>query len=172
MSKSIQAVILTLIAFDIAMCFAFIRITVVKTLPVIDCDFTVPMPTEYDCYNISNEDAFDLVCSHFNIKCKIVFEDLSSSNLYGYVKFLPYTIVLHNNLDSYQLITTLAHEFCHLKYFTLNETYTEYISYQELASSANTVLLNASKWLAYNQCTMRQYKDTPYDIAYYIIKGV
>jgi hypothetical protein len=76
--------------------------------------------------------------------------------------------MLDNELNSTQTIQTLAHELCHIKYYTNNETYTEYMTFIELYQSDNVYLKNAAEWMIYEHLVVQAHYGTAYDISYYI----
>ena len=64
----------------------------------------------------------------------------------GYsVAFYRY-IKVDANLDIEQYCIVLCHEICHIKYFTANEIYTQFMAFKSLYESDNEELKRAGTW--------------------------
>lgn len=78
-----------------------------------------------------------------------------SVSLYRYVK-----IDLNKcaNVEEYAFV--LCHELCHIKYFTGNEIYTQFLTFRTLYESGNQTLKTIGKWFGVytlNRCFITSY---------------
>lgn len=107
--------------------------------------------------------------NHFNLKYNYKEDKLFEKGIWGNTSLITRTITIDENLSEWNFILVLTHELCHLKYYTANETFTEYITFVELYESGNDLFKNRAEWMIYEQCVRQIYRGTNYDCAYYII---
>lgn len=119
---------------------------------------------------ITVEKAVELVNEHFNINYTLKFENLRQNGMSGNATLILNIVRLDKNLNGWEVLATLTHELCHIKYYTINETFTEYMSFVELYESDNDILKNRANWLIYEHCTLQIYKHTKYDCGWYILE--
>lgn len=121
-------------------------------------------------YSIDVDTAVNLVNDLFQINYTLKFDDLKSIGLNGMAYLFVNSVIIDETLTGWEVLKTLSHELCHIKYYTGNETYTEYMAFVNLYESNNETLKNRAEWLAYEQCTLRNRKNTEYDCGFYIAK--
>lgn len=119
--------------------------------------------------HISVEQAVELVNNHFKINYTLKFDSLQSSGLLGKTMPIINVVTIDNNLSGWEVISTLTHELCHIKYYTISETFTEFKTFVELYESNNSILKNRAEWLVYEHCVKQYRKYTDYDCSWYII---
>ena len=140
----------------------------------IDCSCIVYTPSQQQ-ENITLDDAIAIVNEHFDISYTLKFKDMRENGLLGNAKFFCgiswfNTITLDNDLSGWETIYVLTHELCHIKYYTCNETFTEYMTFIELYESDNEIMHNRGEWLAREQVYYKTRWHTEYDCSYYIKK--
>lgn len=102
-----------------------------------------------DIDDLNKEDARRLLESEMNMTHYVYDEgDISDPTqvaysvvLYRYVK-----IDLRKCADVEEYAFVLCHEFCHIKYFTGNEIYTQFLTFRTLYESNNDTLKTIGKW--------------------------
>ena len=169
MTKAIYRTLVVILSVAVLFCSYILCSAVVMTNRVsfdtreaVSCDYIRP---EY--MPIDNSEAIELVNKHFNMTYILRIVDLDES-LFGQ-SIIPISLVmLDKDLNGTQTIQTLAHELCHIKHFTNNETYTEYMTFIELYESDNIYLKNAAEWMIYEHLVLQAHYGTAYDISYYI----
>lgn len=72
--------------------------------------------------------------------------------------------------SGWDVLWVLTHELVHYKYQTSNETFTDFKTWQLLYESGMPILEDRAKYEAYCQCELGYYKDTKYDVSWYIVK--
>ena len=72
--------------------------------------------------------------------------------------------------SGWETLWTLTHELIHYKYQSSNETFTNFKTWQLLYESKIDILVNRAKYEAYCQCTLGYFKNTQYDITWYIVE--
>ncbi|MBR7090875.1 MAG: ImmA/IrrE family metallo-endopeptidase [Clostridia bacterium] len=169
MSKAVYRILVAMLSIVVLFCSYILFSAVVMTNRVsfesreaVACDYARPKFLDID-----KDQAIQLVNQHFDMSYILRIVDLDES-LFGQ-SIVPISLVLlDNNLNSTQTIQTLAHELCHIKYYTNNETYTEYMTFVELYESDNEYLKNAAEWMIYEHLVLHANYGTAYDISYYI----
>lgn len=121
-----------------------------------------------DKLEISRDEAKRLCNEHFGFTYLLIETPLRHKGLLG--RAIPnYGIILvDNSIDGWELVKTLAHELCHIKYYTANETFTEYMTFVELYESDNYILKQVALNLANEHCYDKRHYNTKYDVAWYI----
>ena len=76
-------------------------------------------------------------------------------------------INVDKDLDVEQYCIVLCHEMCHIKYFTANERYTQFMAFKSLYESDNEELKNVGAWFGIYVLN-RMYNET-YDCSKLII---
>ena len=135
----------------------------------IDCARIKYYPSK-SVVDISREDAIMLVDELFDIRYTLRWDDLKSKGLLGTSMVVLNIVTLDNTLSGWEIISTLTHELCHIKYYSSNETFIEYISFVELYESGIDILENRAEWLIYEQCVIKIRANTEYDCSWYIIE--
>ena len=170
MTKTVYRILVVMLSIVVLFCSYILCSTVVMTNRVsfepkeaVSCAYDRPeyMPLQ------DNDQAIELVNEHFNMTYILRVADLDES-LFGQSIVPISLVILDDELNSTQTIQTLAHELCHIKYFTNNETYTEYMTFVELYESDNIYLKNAAEWMIYEHLVLQVHYGTDYDISYYI----
>jgi len=169
LTKTAYRIIVVILSIAVILCGYVLCSAVIMTNRVsfevkdaVYCDYAKP---EY--LEITNEQAIELVNEHFGMTYFLRIVDLDES-LYGQ-SIVPINLVLlDDSLNCVQTIQTLTHELCHIKYYTNNETYTEYMTFVELYESDNIYLKNAAEWMIYEHLALQGHVNTAYDISYYI----
>ncbi len=119
---------------------------------------------------LPNEELKNIIDENFDFGYIYIEANLSNKNYDGRAFPQFGIVVISDKINGYDYITTLAHELCHIKYFTANETYTEYMAFVELYESESIILQSVAKQMIFEHCTLRLYAGTEYDIASYICK--
>lgn len=132
-------------------------------------DYELLSKPDYPEY-IEIDKSIELVNSMFNINYSLSFADLKSIGLLGMAHVTTRQVVIDNTLSGWDILYTLTHELCHIKYYTSNEAYTEYMTFINLYENSNNILHLRGEWVAYEQCTLQLRKNTEYDCSYYILK--
>ena len=137
-----------------------------------DCMYYEPVK-EQD--NITVEQAIDIVNEHFGISYRLRFDDIREQGILGTANFFCgiswFNIVtLDNDLTGWDMLYVLTHELCHIKYYTADETFTEYMTFVELYESENEFMHNRGDWIIREQVYYKRKINTEYDCAYYIIE--
>ena len=128
-------------------------------------------PIEYQATvvrNFTKEDVIKRVSKHFNIQFKLHWK--SNVNYAGKAFIYSHNIILNTCLNEYAVGETLAHELCHIKYYSANETYVEFMAFKELYESGDEILVDCAKYMIIMHCENRVNKGTRYDVGYYILK--
>ena len=134
----------------------------------IDCSRVAYKPSQSQV-DISVYNAIKLVNEHFDINYTLKFEDMQEQGLWGNTTLVLNIIRVDNDLSGWNMLYVLAHELCHIKYYTSNETFTEYMTFVELYESNNEILHNRGEWLAKYIIDYKWRINTEYDCSYYII---
>lgn len=117
------------------------------------CIFT----NQYNCIKYSLNEKLELVRKEFDTH-HLLFKtegDIKSSPLFR-------SVYLNYNEDDLTLVKAYAHELTHIKYQTINETYTTYKSIIALIESSNEYLHYVGMNYANEVCSGR-YINTNYD---------
>lgn len=159
--KSILIVILIAISiYDIAL-YSSNRI---DKMPHINVD----LPFSYQAKHLTQEDALDLCTDLVSNEYNIVFVDDLKGAL-GLSHIITKTAYIKNGQSGWQLLETITHELVHLKYFSVNETYTQFMTFKLLYESDNEILHNKGKEIAIDQCENYAHFNTNYDCSWYIV---
>ena len=119
--------------------------------------------------DITQEEAINIVNKHFNYPYILIKTDLDSSTSGKAIPVLN-IIFLEKDLSGWETLSTLTHEICHLKYYTVNETYTEYMTFVELFESKNKFMNLRANYMIHRHCVFKKYVDINYDCSYYILE--
>lgn len=100
---------------------------------------------------------------------------IDQGRVWGYTNFGIRLIVIQSNLGTTDYITTVVHEYTHLKYYALNELWTNFETFKFLYNSNDKDLHQAginfalSYLKAYVKDTpnYQDYRQREYDISYY-----
>lgn len=117
------------------------------------------------------------VAKEIDIHCYIYEErPRLKKNVLGYTVFPIRKIVIKSSQSLSDYLATVTHEFIHLKYYTLNERWTEFESFKLLYESDNPDLHQAGINLGFDY--IRKYTEgdvlygrsplSEYDISYYV----
>lgn len=163
-------IIILIIAFILNVCVIVKAIKIVnnhKDFKVINCE-----KVYYSCpkspQEIDKKEVYNIINNHFNMIYLVKEDDCISKGKYGYCYPIIRYIHIDSTINCWTMIYTLVHELCHIKYQSVNETYVTYMSFLELQKSNNEYMKYVYELLIYEQCTLKIYKNTEYDIAYYI----
>ena len=157
-----------IISLSIITALLFVNLLVLKRnyMPIKDIE-----PIEYNVVidkQLTQEEAIERVNKHLNIKYTLKWRN----NGYPAGQALLYVNVVYLQEDMHwiDLIYTLSHELCHIKYYSANETYVEFMTFRELYESDDEVLHFVGEYLITYHCEYRALAKTEYDIGYYILK--
>lgn len=117
---------------------------------------------------ITIEESITLVDSLFGINYNLCIRKTKDCDGRAYI--YNNRVIISDKISGYRFIETLAHELCHIKYYSVDETFVEYMTFVELYESRNRWLNNTAQWLAHQQCYLQRDKGTKYDVAFYINK--
>lgn len=100
---------------------------------------------------------------------------IDHGRVWGYTNFGVRLIVIQSNLGTTDYITTVAHEYTHLKYYALNELWTNFETFKFLYNSNDKDLHQAgiNFALSYLKAYVKDipsyedYRQREYDISYY-----
>ena len=100
---------------------------------------------------------------------------IDHGRVWGYTNFGIRLIVIQSNLGTTDYITTVAHEYTHLKYYALNELWTNFETFKFLYNSKDKDLHQAGINFALSylnpyvkdSSNYGNYKQREYDISYY-----
>ena len=125
------------------------------------------------CSVVSNmtatrEEIVESVNKHFGIRYTLYW--VENYKFMGLTNIFFRTVRLKNELNPVEVGVTLAHELCHIKYYSINETYVEFMAFRELYESDEPLLKNCANSMILSHCKYRTRKNTKYDIGYYILK--
>lgn len=135
----------------------------------VDCARIEYTPNNAPNLDLERDEAIALIDNLFGINYTLKWGDLKKDGLLGTSKVIINVVTLDNTLTGWDILYTLTHELCHIKYYTSNETYTEFRTFVELYESNNDVLKNRAEWLIYEQCVLKTRYGTEYDSSWYII---
>ena len=135
----------------------------------IECARIEYTPSNAQNLALERDEAVSLIDNLFGINYTLKWGDLKSDNKLGTSTLIFNIVTLDCTLNGWEILSTLAHELCHLKYYTSNETYTEYMTFVELYESDNDILKNRAEWLIYEHCVRKIYGGTEYDCSWYIL---
>lgn len=120
---------------------------------------------DYEQYDLTQEQAVEL-CSSLVGSYKIVW---NNDVHYSGLAVIPLRYCFINKYQTgWQLLETLTHEFVHLKYWAVNETFTQFMTFKLLYESDNEILHNKGKEIAIRQNNHEYYK--PYECSWYVNK--
>lgn len=131
-----------------------------------------PIESSYITYTASSVEldqktAVEIVKNHFHFWwVGISFCEMQGIN--GKAIFLLNQIKLNTNLSGWDTLYVLTHEYCHLKYNTANETFTEYMTFVEMCESDNVTLQQRGKYMIMEQCMYHDRNNSEYDCSGYI----
>ena len=117
--------------------------------------------------DITKEEVIKHVNDHFKIKYFLHWKEHTDLN--GLTFIYTHSVFLRKDMNPTQLGVTLAHELCHIKYWSANEAFVEFMAFKELYESNDTLLLYLAKYMIVIHCDIRAYKNTAYDIGYQIL---
>lgn len=128
-------------------------------------------PIKYDVVinkSLTQEEAIERVNNHFKINYTLKWRN----NGYPAGQALLYVnvVYLQEGMHWIDLIHTLSHELCHIKYYSANETYVEFMAFKELYESGDEYLHFVGEYMIALHCEYRALAKTEYDIGYYILK--
>lgn len=86
----------------------------------------------------------------------------------GYANAFYRTIKVYKDLNVEDYCIVLCHEMCHIKYFTANEIYTQFMAFKSLYESDNEELKQAGTWLGIY--VLNGDRPANYDCSYYIVE--
>lgn len=121
----------------------------------------IPVPA------ISREEAIRLTQELTGVYCRIEFREL---DVFGRAYIIRKVIQIDSRITSNTLVQTLVHEMNHIRYYSANETYIEISTFEDLYESNNNILIQCAERMIYEQCELQVYKNTEYDIGYYILE--
>ena len=106
----------------------------------------------------------------FDVKCYKYKERLLDSQIGGHTFLVIRLIEINSDyVDMKHLYTfILAHEFTHLKYYTVNECFTEYKALEILYNSDDIYFKNIAIW--YGSNIIKNNEMNEYDCGYYLIE--
>ena len=124
----------------------------------------------YENVQIGRDEAVALCNRHFGGNYLLIEKSLAHKGYIGRA-FPQFRLVfIDDKISGLELIETLAHELCHLKYFTDNEAFTQYMTFVELYESGNYILRQAALKIADTQCRNGENVHAKYDCGAYIKK--
>ena len=89
------------------------------------------------------------------------------SGVVGNSNLLTHRIKIKESLIPFQQLPVLVHEMVHIKYYTVNERFTEFTTFKLMYESENEILHEAGRQYAQTLCS----KDWgEYDCSWYIMK--
>lgn len=126
--------------------------------------------TDYTNLRYKIKDELGIKATFYKEKSKI-----DQGRIWGYTNFGIRLIVIQSNLGTTDYITTVAHEYTHLKYYALNELWTNFETFKFLYNSKDKDLHQAgiNFALSYLNPYVKDspnygcYKQREYDISYY-----
>ena len=98
------------------------------------------------------------------------YRDLTKSGCAGQTILIFRIVYMHNKLTKDMEAFTYAHELTHLKYFTKNETFTEYNTIIELYESNEPYFKYLALKFANGIINYNWFKNTKYDCGLYLQK--
>ena len=157
-----------IIAISIVLALLTINLIVLKRnyMPIKDIE-RITYDVNID-KSLTTQEAIEHVNNHFNINYTLRWRNN------GYPAGQTYLIVnivyLQEGMDWIDTVWTLAHELCHIKYYSANETYVEYMTFKELYESDDEYLHLVGECMITLHCEFRCNRETQYDVGYYILK--
>lgn len=126
--------------------------------------------TDYTNLRYKIKDELGIKVAFYKEKSKI-----DQGRVWGYTNFGIRLIVIQSNLGTTDYITTVTHEYTHLKYYALNELWTNFETFKFLYNSKDKDLHQAGINFALSYLTpyvkdspnYGNYKQREYDISYY-----
>lgn len=161
------SIIIFLLIFDIVLWSNLYLVVYRNAYNVISCSAVYYEPSK-EPDDITVKQAIEIVNEHFNINYTLKFEDMQENGLLGKATFIFNIVRIDNDISGWEVLYVLTHELCHLKYYTINETFTEYMAFVELYESDNEIMHNRGEWMAREQVYYRKKLNTEYDCAWYI----
>ena len=128
-------------------------------------------PITYDVLidkTLTKEEAIKRVNDHFKINYTLKWRE--KSKVTGQAYLIVNIVYLRENMHWIDIIHTLSHELCHIKYYSANETYVEYMTFRELYESDDEYLHLVGEYMITLHCEYRADKGTKYDVGWYILK--
>lgn len=132
-------------------------------------DFEYTEPVTY--YSLGWEEAIEKVNNFMNVHYNLeIVDDLGYSLESGEVFQILGLTTFYNNVklvkqDSWSVMWTLTHELVHVKYQSINETWTNFKTWTLLHESNDEVLVNVARWNLHKQLNGSTSKE--YDITWY-----
>ena len=135
-----------------------------KLMPHTQATFDSTFKTVYD---LSMKDAIKIVDDFMDVHYTLNIVDKSNDYLgrnFGCSTYIEIAIQ-----SGWETLWTLTHELVHYKYQSSNETFTNFKTWQLLYESSVPILVARAKYEAYDQCELGGFKNTEYDISWYIV---
>lgn len=124
----------------------------------------IDLKFDYSVHDVTKEQAITL-CTELVGNYKFVFNNEPYSGL----SIIPLQMCFINKYqDGWRLLEVMTHEFVHLKYWAINETFAEFMTFKLLYESENQILHDKGKEIAINQ--MQGAYNKPYDCSWYIAR--
>lgn len=158
--------VIVLFSLLIALFFANILVLKRNYMPIEDIE-QIQYETLVD-KSLTIDEAIERVNKHFNVNYTLKWRngDCPAGQAILYVNI----VYLKEGMDWVGVIHTLSHELCHIKYYSANETYVEYMAFKELYESDDEYLNLVGRLMITSNCQYRVYKGTEYDIGSQILK--
>lgn len=168
--KWITIIIIVLVLGNIIIWTNFFIIKYRYNYAPIECARIEYTPSNVPNFDLEREEAIALIDDLFGINYTLKWGDLKEDGILGHTVLILNIVTLDNTLTGWEILDTLTHELCHIKYYTSNETYTELMSFVELYESDNEILKNRAEWMIFEQCVLKVRNGTEYDASYYILE--
>ena len=127
--------------------------------------YQLPEVAQY--FEITQEQAIALAKECVGISSfKIVFTDKLADNVLGNTNIFTRKINIRETLDPFYQLGVIVHEMVHIKYYTANERFTEFKTFQLMYESNNEIVHNVGIWYGQNICD--NYSGE-YDCSYFIV---
>lgn len=133
-------------------------------MPHLTADFSFTYQGKY----LTQEEAVDL-CTDLVGDYNVIFVDKIRNNTLGVSTIPLRTAYIKKGQSGWELLEVITHELVHLKYWSINETFTQFMTFKLLYESDNEILHNKGKEIAIAQCTNYEFFGTDYDCSWYIL---
>ena len=136
-----------------------------KLMPHTQATFDNTFKTVYD---LSMKDAIKIVDDFMDVHYSLEIVEDNGKFLGRNLCCTTYIQIVEQS--GWETLWTLTHELVHYKYQSSNETFTNFKTWQLLYESGINILVSRAKYEAYCQCTLGYFKNTQYDITWYIVE--
>lgn len=160
------------IAVLFCVCFNFVAVHLWHYIPRKDYTyakftFEEEVKANYSAKEIDQIDAVNIILGFFCTPIIIDFKEFNDNSI-GKTYRLAHKVVINTNIDGWETLESLTHEFLHIIFDIDDEYYIQYLTFRVLYESDVPILVLKAKEIAYKLCTLGTMKGTSYDCSWYI----